>query len=61
MRVILTKDASTRGTEMQFVCERANTVRNWALKRNKQTKQTDFKGVTKLLVNVTPWSWLIMF
>ena len=28
MRVILTKDASTRGTEMQFVCECANTVRN---------------------------------
>ena len=61
MRVILTKDASTRGAEMQFVCECANTVRNWALKRNKQTKQTDFKRVTKLLVNVTPWSWLIMF
>ena len=61
MRVILTKDASTRGTEMQFVCECANTVRNWTFKRNKQTKQTDFKGVTKLLVNVTPWSWLIMF
>ena len=56
MRVILTKDASTRGTEMQFVCECANTVRNLALKRNKQTKQTDFKGVTKLLVNVTPRS-----
>ena len=34
MRVILTKDASTRGAEMQFVCECVNTVR-------KQTNQTN--------------------
>ena len=40
-----------QATEMQFVCECVNTVRNWAFKQNKQTKQTDFKGVTKLLVN----------